>query len=85
MRSRKSPPEGLRPIGEIVAEMIPKLGKRAIRHHLDCASTATGEVARKAFDQANGIRLSMELSWPQVFVGDDADDNINSIGDRGAA
>ena len=75
----------LRPIGEIVAELLPKYGKRAIQHHLHCASTATGEVAREAFDTANGIRLSMELSWPQVFIGDnDANDN-NNIWAQGAA
>ena len=58
----------LRPIEEIVAESVPEYGRRAIVHHLNYASTATGEVAREAFDAANGIRLSMGLSWPEVFV-----------------
>lgn len=71
---------GLRPIGEILAECLPKWGKRAIRHHLNCASTATGEVAREAFDTANGIRISMGLEWPQVFANDSSDSQ-----DRGAA
>lgn len=68
----------LRPIGEIVAESLPKYGKRATQHHLDCASTATGEVAREAFDTANGIRISMGLSWPEVFVVQQ--DNGNPVG-----
>ena len=58
---------GLRHVGEIVAEALPKYGKRAIQNHLNCASTATGEIASAAFDQANGIRISMGLSWGQVF------------------
>lgn len=65
----------LRPVGKIVAESVPQYGKRAVVHHLNRASTATGEVAREAFDQANGIRLSMGLSWPEVFVAQQGDGN----------
>ena len=70
----------LRPIGEIIAESLPKWGRRGIRHHLGRASNTTGEDASSAFTEANTIRILMGLTWPQVFTDDNGDSE-----NRGAA
>ena len=50
---------GLRPIGAIVAELLPKLAARAQLHRFDIASTATSGVGPL---EANGTRPRMFLA-----------------------
>lgn len=66
----------LRPIGEIVAGLFPKL---IIRFHLNDAMSAAAPLdAVNAFMAANSIRQELGLTWAQVL----ANDNRQS---RGAA
>lgn len=75
---RFNAPAGLRPIGQIVAGLLPKL---IVRFHINEAMNATAPVdAVEAFVTANGIRELAGLTWTEAL----SDINYNRR-DRGAA
>ena len=67
----------LRPIGEIVAGLLPKL---IIRFYLNEAmSTAAPVDAAEAFERANNLRRQARLSWREVFTETNSNDRHRSV------
>ncbi len=61
---------GLRPIGEIVAGLLPKF---AIRYHINAAMAATTpDSAVAAFMEADGLRRQAGLTWAEALTDIDA-------------
>ena len=59
---------GFRHLGrELAPEAVEALGRRAIGHWLDKASDSHGNVAARAFQQADKIRRKLGLAWEDLI------------------
>lgn len=64
-----TPAAGLRPIGEIVAELIPKLTVRFLLN--EAMNAVSPSDAVKAFVDADNLRQELGLSWSEALAGAD--------------
>ena len=67
----------LRPIGEIIVGLLPKL---IIRFHINQTMGAAAPVdAAEAFERANNLRRQAGLTWREVFTEANSNDRHRSV------